>query len=102
MSGEARASAGRPGYQADKGELIRRLRRIEGQIEGIARMIETDRYCIDVVTQVSAAHAGLNQVAIRLLEDHTRHCVLNGEGELRQERTEELIAVVGRLLGSRR
>ncbi len=90
------------GYTAGRQELLNRLRRIKGQVGGIERMVEHDRYCIDIVTQISAAQAALDQVALRLLEDHTRHCVLEAKGQKRSERAEELIDVVGRLLGTRR
>ena len=90
------------GYAADKDELRNRLRRIQGQVGGIERMVDEDRYCIDVVTQISAVQAALDQVALRLLEDHTRHCVLESEAGKRDERTEELIDVVGRLVRARR
>jgi CsoR family transcriptional regulator, copper-sensing transcriptional repressor len=88
------------GYSASKEQLVARLRRIEGQIRGIERMVEEDRYCIDVVTQISAIQGALEKVALGLLDSHTRHCVLGPESEhLREERTEELVAAFGRLLG---
>jgi CsoR family transcriptional regulator, copper-sensing transcriptional repressor len=89
------------GYSGEKQELINRLRRIRGQVGGIERMLEEDRYCIDVVTQISAIQAALDKVALRLLDDHTRHCVMEASGDRRDERAEELIAVMGRLLGAR-
>jgi DNA-binding FrmR family transcriptional regulator len=64
------------GYHDDKAEHLARLRKIEGQIRGIARMVEDDRYCIDVLTQVSAATRALQQVAFGLLDSHLRHCLL--------------------------
>ena len=88
------------GYTASKDQLIARLRRIEGQVRGVERMVEEDRYCIDVITQISAIEAALQKVALGLLDGHTRHCVLGpGSEELREERTEELVAAMGRLLG---
>ncbi len=63
-----------PGYNMSKDDLLARLRRIEGQVRGIARMVEGDQYCIDVLTQVSAATKGLQQVALGLFDDHLRHC----------------------------
>jgi DNA-binding FrmR family transcriptional regulator len=63
------------GYTADKHALQKRLRRIEGQIRGLQRMVDTDTYCIDVLTQISAATKALEAVALSLLEDHLRHCV---------------------------
>jgi DNA-binding FrmR family transcriptional regulator len=86
------------GYSASKDQLLSRLRRIEGQVRGIERMVEDDRYCIDVLTQISAAQAALDKVALGLLDEHTRSCVLEAEGELRVDRTEELMAAVGRLV----
>ena len=88
------------GYSASKDQLIARLRRIEGQVRGVQRMVEDDRYCIDVVTQISAIEGALEKVALGLLDSHTRHCVLGPESEeLREERTEELVLAFGRLLG---
>ena len=66
-----------PGYSDTKADHLRRLRRIEGQVRGIQRMIEDDKYCIDVLTQVSAATRALQSVAIGLLDEHVRHCVAN-------------------------
>lgn len=87
-----------PGYSADKDQLLKRLARVEGQVRGIAGMVEDDRYCIDVLTQISAAQAALDKVALGLLDGHTRHCVMGAEDDLREERTTELMAGVGRLL----
>ena len=64
-----------PGYTADKTALITRLHRIEGQVRGIERMVQEDRYCIDVLTQISAATRALDAVALNVLDDHVRHCV---------------------------
>ncbi len=90
-----------PGYLVSKGPLLTRLRRIRGQVEGIERMVSEERYCIDVLTQISAAQAALDKVALGLLDDHTRNCVIEaGKGE-REELTEEMMAAVGRLLRSR-
>jgi len=86
------------GYTADKDALLKRLRRIEGQVRGVERMVEEDRYCIDVVTQVTAIQAALDKVALELLSDHAAHCVVGAEDGEQQERTEELMAAVKRLL----
>ena len=87
------------GYSATKDQLLKRLRRIEGQVRGVERMVEEDRYCIDVLTQISAAQAALDKVALGLLDDHAHHCVMGEEGEgRREERTDELMGAVGRLL----
>jgi DNA-binding FrmR family transcriptional regulator len=64
-----------PGYAKDKTAVQARLRRIEGQVRGIQKMVEEDRYCIDVLTQVNAARSALESVALQLLADHTEHCV---------------------------
>src|SRR3982751_6856321 len=66
---------GQHGYAADKDALRRRLRRIEGQVRGVARMVEDDRYCIDILTQIAAIDTALQSVALKLLEDHVSHCV---------------------------
>ena len=86
------------GYSASKDQLQKRLHRIEGQVRGIERMVDEDRYCIDVLTQVSAIQAALDQVALGLLDDHARSCVIGAEGEQQADRTDELMAAVGRLM----
>ena len=86
------------GYSASKEQLLTRLRRIEGQVRGIERMVEEDRYCIDVLTQISAAQAALEKVALGLLDGHVRECVLPADGQLQADRTDELMAAVGRLV----
>jgi DNA-binding FrmR family transcriptional regulator len=88
------------GYAATKEQLLKRLARAEGQIRGISRMVEEDRYCIDVLTQISAAQAALDRIALGLLSDHAHHCVL-GKGSAPadpDERIEELMGAVGRLV----
>ena len=86
------------GYSATKDQLQARLRRIEGQVRGIGRMVDEDRYCIDVLTQIGAVQAALDKVALGLLDEHARHCVMGAEGEERVDRTDELMAAVGRLM----
>jgi CsoR family transcriptional regulator, copper-sensing transcriptional repressor len=86
------------GYTASKEDLLARLGRIEGQVRGLARMVEEDRYCMDVLTQISAVQAALDKVALGLLDEHARHCVLDAKAGERDERTEELMAAVGRLV----
>ncbi len=71
------ASATPPGYSADKAAFLARLRRIEGQVRGVHRMVEEDTYCIDVITQISAATRALQAVAMGLLEEHIGHCVID-------------------------
>jgi CsoR family transcriptional regulator, copper-sensing transcriptional repressor len=85
------------GYTATKDELLTRLRRIEGQVRGVAGMVEADRYCIDVLTQISAIQAALDKVALGLLDEHARHCVIDGPDDAKAERTDELMAAVARL-----
>ncbi len=90
-----------PGYIDDKQDLTKRLRRIAGQVNGVERMIEDERYCIDILTQISAVRSALDRVALEVLDDHARHCVVAaGEGE-RDERTTEMMDAVARLLKSR-
>ena len=86
------------GYTATKDQLNKRLARIEGQVRGVSRMVDEDRYCIDVLTQISAVQAALDKVALGLLDDHARHCVIGGDPELQEERTHELMAAVGRFM----
>jgi DNA-binding FrmR family transcriptional regulator len=86
------------GYSANKADLLARLRRIEGQIAGIARMVEDDRYCIDVLTQIRASRAALDKVALGLLNDHAQHCVIGAPPEDQGAKTEELMAAVARLV----
>ena len=92
------SSVGPHGYTASKGKLLNRLRRIEGQVRGVERMVDEDRYCIDVITQISAIQAALDKVALGLMDDHARHCVIDGPADVKEERTEELMAAVARLM----
>ncbi|HEV7585827.1 MAG TPA: metal-sensitive transcriptional regulator [Solirubrobacteraceae bacterium] len=87
------------GYSATKDQLRTRLRRIEGQVRGVERMVEDDRYCIDVLTQIAAVQAALDKVALGLLDDHTHQCVI-GAADLaeREAKTDELMGAVGRLM----
>jgi CsoR family transcriptional regulator, copper-sensing transcriptional repressor len=89
------------GYSASKPQLQARLRRIEGQVRGIERMVQEDRYCIDVLTQIAAVQAALDKVALGLIDGHARTCVVGGEPELQDELTTELLGAVGRLLRRR-
>lgn len=83
----------------NKEELMKRLRRIEGQIKGISRMIEDDRYCVDILNQIAASRAALDRVGLLILETHVRHCVVNAlkSGE-ECESVTELMSVMKRLL----
>ncbi|MGI8937627.1 MAG: metal-sensitive transcriptional regulator [Iamia sp.] len=89
------------GYTATKDQLQTRLARIEGQVRGVNRMVEEDRYCIDVLTQISAIRVALDKVALGLLDDHARHCLIGGEGGPtdRNDQVQELMGAVGRMLG---
>ena len=86
------------GYSGEKDALRKRLARIEGQVRGIARMVEDDRYCIDVLTQISAVQKAIDAVALGLLDDHVRHCVAGSTGDAQSDRMDELMAAVGRLV----
>jgi CsoR family transcriptional regulator, copper-sensing transcriptional repressor len=88
------------GYTATKDQLIERLAKIEGQVRGVAKMVEQDRYCIDVVTQINAVGAALDKVGLGLLDGHVRHCLIGGHGGPNDpgEQAEELMGAVGRML----
>jgi len=88
------------GYSATKDQRLKRLRRVEGQVRGLERMVEDERYCIDVVTQVNAVQAALGKIALGLLDDHARHC-MQGKGAAPSDpdaQVDELMGAVGRLL----
>jgi len=92
-----------PGYVANKEDLLKRLRRAEGQVRGIARMIEEDTYCTDVLTQVSAVTKALETVALSLLDDHLSHCVVEAGqqgGTIAEEKLREASAAIARLVRS--
>ncbi len=86
------------GYSATKEQLLTRLKRIEGQVRGIENMVSDERYCIDVLTQIGAIQAALDKVALGLLDDHAHHCVVGAGGDEQEEKTDELMAAVGRLV----
>jgi DNA-binding FrmR family transcriptional regulator len=91
------------GYTAGKDDLLKRLRRVEGQVRGLQRMVEDDTYCIDVLTQISAATKALEAVALGLLEDHLHHCVaaaVAAGGDEGAEKLSEAAAAVRRLVRS--
>ena len=91
------------GYVDNKEDLLKRLRRAEGQVRGIHRMVEDNTYCIDILTQVSAATKALETVALSLLEDHLSHCVAQATaegGEVAQEKLREASAAIARLVRS--
>jgi len=82
------------GYSATKDGLLNRLRRIEGQVRGVERMVGDDRYCIDVITQISAIQAALDKVALGLLDDHAAHCVIGGHADAPPEELGAAVAAV--------
>ena len=87
------------GYYENKDLVLKRLKRAEGQVRGIARMVEEDKYCIDVLTQVNAAQAALDKVAIELMRDHAKHCMTHITDETEQNaKAEELANAIGRML----
>lgn len=91
------------GYSAQKENYLKRLRRIEGQVRGIAKMIEDDKYCIDVLTQISAANSALQSVALGLLDEHLGHCVTQAVaegGEQADAKLAEASAAIARLVRS--
>ena len=93
------------GYAADKDALVKRLHRIEGQVRGIERMIEDDRYCIDVLTQIGAVTTALESVAYKILDGHVAHCVTDalssGDPSLAEEKSRELLDAVHRFSRTR-
>jgi len=92
-----------PGYAvgAHKDDVLRRLRRVEGQVRGVTRMVDEERYCIDVLQQISAVQAALDKVALALVDDHTRHCVMGAEPGAQEEMHRELMLALGRMVGRR-
>lgn len=91
------------GYHGDKAKLTARLRRIEGQVRAIEQMVEDDKYCIDVLTQISAANSALKSVALLLLDDHLGHCVRQAAaegGDVADEKLDEASVAIARLVRS--
>jgi len=88
------------GYTAEKEALIKRLHRIEGQVRGIEKMVDGDRYCIDIITQISAITTALEAVAFKILDDHVNHCVAgalaSGDEDVAAEKSRELLDAVHR------
>ena len=88
-------------HDVTKAEVTKRLKRIEGQVGGLLRMVENDRYCVDVLTQINAVRAALHKVEEHILRDHVSHCVANafasGDVEDQRHKVEELITTVGRM-----
>ncbi|MSS83196.1 metal-sensitive transcriptional regulator [Actinomycetaceae bacterium WB03_NA08] len=90
------------GYSQDTDKYLNRLRRIEGQVRGVQRMVSEDKYCIDVLTQISAIQSALDSVALGLLEDHLGHCVMaaGNDPEVQKEKIHEATAAIARLVKS--
>lgn len=94
------------GYTANKEALLKRLSRIEGQVRGVSRMVDEDKYCIDILTQISAINAALHKVSLGLVEEHVSHCVVNaaaqsiqtGDQSYVDEKVSEITTAIGRLL----
>ena len=93
------------GYVGDKEALVRRLRRIEGQVRGIERMVEEERYCVDILTQIAAASTALESVAFKVLDEHVNHCVTDalgaGDADVAREKSRELLDAVHRFARTR-
>jgi CsoR family transcriptional regulator, copper-sensing transcriptional repressor len=85
-----------PGYSTSKDDLLKRLARVEGQVRGIAGMVDADRYCIEVVTQINAVRAALDRIALGLVDDHVRHCLKDPRHG--DEHADELMQALGRML----
>lgn len=91
------------GYGEDKAKVLARLRRIEGQVRAIEQMVDDDKYCIDVLTQIAAANSALKSVALLLLDDHLNHCVRQASaegGDVADEKLAEASAAIARLVRS--
>jgi CsoR family transcriptional regulator, copper-sensing transcriptional repressor len=93
------------GYTKDKEAIVKRLHRIEGQVRGVERMVEDDRYCIDILTQIAAVNTALESLAFKILDEHVRHCVAgalsSGDEQDAQVKTEELLEAVQRFARTR-
>ena len=93
------------GYTKDKEALVKRLHRIEGQVRGIEKMVEGDRYCIDILTQISAVNTALESLAFKMLDEHVRHCVAgaltSGDERYAKVKTDELMEAVQRFARTR-
>lgn len=93
------------GYVSSKDALIKRLHRIEGQVRGIERMVEEERYCIDILTQISAVTEALESLAFKILDEHVQHCVAgalaSGDPAVAEEKGRELLAAVHRFARAR-
>lgn len=90
----------RYGYSESKPDLLKRLSRIEGQVRGVSNMVQDDKYCIDIMTQVSAAKAALDKVALELLRDHAKHCLSSDSvhAHNNKDKADELVGAISRML----
>ena len=99
------ADAARYGYLPHKADLRQRLARIEGQVRGVARMVDDERYCIDILTQLAAVQTALEAVGLKVLDEHVRHCVTraltSGDAAEAETKTDELLAAVRRFAKTR-
>lgn len=87
------------GYSENKEAVLKRLKRAEGQIRGVARMVEEDKYCIDILTQISAAQAAMDRVALELMRDHAKHCMVDAKDPVEQkQKADELVDAISRML----
>lgn len=88
------------GYHDSKDSLTKRLSRIEGQVRGVSQMVQDDKYCIDILTQISAAEAALDKVGLELLRGHAKHCLTNDEVQTSgaQDKADELVDAISRML----
>lgn len=85
-----------PSYEMDKARILARLKRLEGQVRGVQKMVEEDKYCVDVLTQISAIVAGLRATGLLVLEDHIRGCVIDGDPSQQEETLDELMSAIER------
>lgn len=83
-------------YEVDKAKILARLKRLEGQVRGVHKMVEEDKYCVDVLTQISAIVAGLRATGLLVLEDHIRGCVIGGDPDQQEEILDELMSAIER------
>lgn len=87
------------GYSDNKEAILKRLKRAEGQVRGVARMVENDEYCIDILTQINALQAAIDKVAVELMRDHAKHCMMNAKDDIEQkEKADELVDAISRML----
>jgi DNA-binding FrmR family transcriptional regulator len=87
------------GYQEHKDAVLKRLNRAEGQVRGVIKMVQDDKYCIDVLTQISAVRSALDKVAIELVRDHANHCMVHAKSDdEKRAKADELVAAIGRMI----